>query len=263
MTGGGKWGDLGTRLASGVILAGIGLGAIWAGGIWFAALALVCASVMVWELAAMQEPSRQTEAKALAVSGGVAMAAAFILPGPMALVPLLLPGAVVLILPRCDRLIFAAYGSAILIASFGLVWFREHHGMLWLGWLVAVIAATDISGYFAGRLIGGPKFWPRVSPKKTWAGIIAGWIGAAAVGYAFLSFTTAGRDLPSLSAALAFASQMGDVAESAIKRHVGVKDSSRLIPGHGGLMDRFDALLGGALFMLVLSLFVVVPVVRV
>lgn len=262
MSNAGKWGDLGTRLASGAVLAGVGLAAIWAGGLWFAALALVCAALMVWELATMQEPARVAEARALAAAGGAAMAVAFVLPGPMALLPLALPGAAALVLQRRDRVIFAAYATAILVASYGLVWFRQHHGMLWLAWLVAVIVVTDISGYFAGRLIGGPKFWPRVSPKKTWAGIVAGWLGAAVVGYAFLAFTTAGRDLPSLSAALALASQMGDIAESAIKRRVGVKDSSNLIPGHGGLMDRFDALLGGALFMLILSMFVVVPVVR-
>ncbi|MCB1363037.1 MAG: phosphatidate cytidylyltransferase, partial [Rhodobacteraceae bacterium] len=90
----------------------------------------------------------------------------------------------------------------------------------------------------------------------------AGWIGAALVGLAFLSFTTAGRDLPWISALVAFASQMGDIAESAIKRRAGVKDSSNLIPGHGGLLDRFDGLLGAALMMLVVAQVVVVPEIR-
>lgn len=259
----GNWADLGTRLASGVVMAAIGLAAIWAGGLWFAALALAAGTVMTWELAAIHEPGRRVEALLLAGLAGLMLAAALlVLPAPMVMLPLALPGILAVILKRRDRIIFAVYGTAILVACFGLVAFRQHYGMVWLAWLVAVIVVTDIAGYFAGRLIGGPKFWPRVSPKKTWAGIVAGWAAAAGVGFVFLTFTTAGRDLPWLSAALAFASQMGDIAESAIKRRAGVKDSSTLIPGHGGLLDRFDALLGGALFMLVVSLFVVVPVVR-
>lgn len=256
-----RWHDLGPRLASGAVLAGIGIAAIWAGGPWFAGLALAAASAMIWELARMQAPGAP-DVTPLAALALVALVASLLVPGPWALLPLAAPGLAALILRRHDAPVFALYGTAVLLASHGLVVFRAEHGMLWLAWLVAVVVVTDIAGYFAGRLIGGPKFWPRVSPKKTWAGILAGWLASAAVGYLFLSFTTAGRDLPLISASLSFASQLGDLAESAIKRRAGVKDSSRLIPGHGGLLDRFDALLGGALFMLVVSFFVVVPVVR-
>ena len=163
---------------------------------------------------------------------------------------------------RREPMIFAAYAMAVMLAGWGLVGFRMDYGSVWLVWLLLVVIVTDIAGYFAGRLIGGPKFWPRVSPKKTWAGVIAGWIGAAVVGVIFLRFTTAGPDLPWISAALSLASQMGDVAESAIKRRMGVKDSSRLIPGHGGLLDRFDGILGAALLMLLVAQLVVVPEVR-
>jgi phosphatidate cytidylyltransferase len=117
-------------------------------------------------------------------------------------------------------------------------------------WLVGVVLASDVLGYFAGRLIGGPKFWPRISPKKTWAGTVAGWIGAALVGWAAMSPMGVGPGLIVLSVVLALAAQMGDIAESAIKRRAGVKDSSRLIPGHGGVMDRFDGMVGAALVLL-------------
>lgn len=163
---------------------------------------------------------------------------------------------------RRHAAVFAVYGLAILLAARGLVGFRADYGMVWLIWLVLVVVVTDIAGYFAGRTFGGPRFWPAVSPKKTWSGSIAGWIAAALVGLVFLRFTTAGPDLPWISAALSLASQMGDIAESAIKRRMGVKDSSHLIPGHGGLMDRFDGLLGAALLMLAVALIVVVPEVR-
>jgi phosphatidate cytidylyltransferase len=258
----GRFPDLATRLGSGAVLAAVGIAAIWAGGLWFEGLAVAAATVMIWELARMQAPGDRAGSYALAVLALAALLVSHFLPGPWALAPLLAPGLAAMALRRPGALVFAAYGTAVLLAAHGLVAFRADYGGLWLAWLVAVVVVTDVAGYFAGRLIGGPKFWPSVSPKKTWAGILAGWAGGALVGFVFLGFTTAGRDLPWISAALSFASQLGDIAESAIKRRAGVKDSSQLIPGHGGLLDRFDALLGGALFMLVVSFFVVVPVAR-
>jgi phosphatidate cytidylyltransferase len=106
---------------------------------------------------------------------------------------------------------------------------------------------SDVAGYFAGKALGGPKFWPGISPKKTWSGTAAGWAGAACVGAAFARPLEAGAVLIPVSVLVAFAGQMGDIAESAVKRMQGVKDSSALIPGHGGVLDRFDAMLGAAL----------------
>jgi phosphatidate cytidylyltransferase len=107
--------------------------------------------------------------------------------------------------------------------------------------VLLVVWVTDIGGYFAGRLIGGPKLWPQVSPKKTWAGAIGGFVASLAVaaGFATLNF---GKTIPLLllAAALSVAAQLGDLFESAVKRRFGVKDSSHIIPGHGGLMDRLD-----------------------
>ena len=262
MTDAAKWGDLGTRLVSGLVMAAVGLAAVWAGGWWFTALALLAGTLMTWELALMLDPARPRDARLLSVLAALGMGAALGAEDAMGLLPLLAPGAAAVIMPRKGKAIFAIYGTAVLIAAEGLVAFRVEHGMLWLAWLIIVVVVTDVAGYFAGRMIGGPKFWPRVSPKKTWSGTVAGWIAAAGVGFAFLGFTTAGPDLPWISAALALASQMGDIAESAVKRHAGVKDSSSLIPGHGGLLDRFDGLLGAALLMLVVAQVVVVPVVR-
>lgn len=140
-----------------------------------------------------------------------------------------------------------------MIAGYTLTGAREEAGLVAILWLVALVVATDVAGYFAGRIIGGPKFWPAVSPKKTWSGTVAGWIAAALVGLAFAAHLP-GMTLVLamlLSVALSFASQMGDAAESALKRRTGVKDSSNLIPGHGGLFDRFDALLGAAFTLFV------------
>lgn len=262
MTASSTWTDLGPRMVSGAAMVVVGAAAIWAGSWWFGALAVVAAGLMIWELAAMIRPDQPVMARFLGLAAASGVVLALVVPGVtgLALLALVALGGAALL--RRHAAVFAVYGLAILLAAWGLVGFRADYGMVWLIWLVLVVVVTDIAGYFAGRTFGGPRFWPAVSPKKTWSGTVAGWIAAALVGLVFLRFTTAGPDLPWISAALSLASQMGDIAESAIKRRMGVKDSSHLIPGHGGLMDRFDGLLGAALLMLAVALIVVVPEVR-
>lgn len=116
-------------------------------------------------------------------------------------------------------------------------------------WLLLVVWATDIGGYIFGRWIGGPKLAPRLSPKKTWAGLVGGAGLAAVAGAAAIAVLhRAGAAVLAApaAAALALLAQAGDLAESAVKRHYGVKDSGNLIPGHGGVLDRIDGLLAAA-----------------
>lgn len=114
-------------------------------------------------------------------------------------------------------------------------------GFVALMFVLLIVWATDIGGYFAGRGIGGPKLWPRVSPKKTWAGAVGGFVGSLVVAAGFAAFGLGSvAPLLVLGAVLSVVSQFGDLFESAVKRRFGVKDSSHLIPGHGGLMDRLD-----------------------
>jgi phosphatidate cytidylyltransferase len=132
------------------------------------------------------------------------------------------------------------YAAAAAIASV-LVRLDPVYGFAALMLVLLVVWVTDIGGYFAGRGIGGPKLWPRVSPKKTWAGAIGGFVASLAVAAGFAAFGL-GKVVPllSVSAILSIASQLGDLFESAVKRRFGVKDSSQIIPGHGGLLDRLD-----------------------
>ncbi|RDC73354.1 phosphatidate cytidylyltransferase [Rhodovulum sp. 12E13] len=258
-----RWTDLRARMASGAAMVVLGIVAIRLGGVWFQMLAVFVTAVMVWELARMIRPAGDVAAMLLAALTASVLSGLLSTDAGWHLLLLFVPAALgAAALPR-ERFTFFLFALGIVTAGWGLVTFREVHGGTWLFWLVFVVVATDILGYFGGRLIGGPKFWPRVSPKKTWAGTVAGWLGAGAVGALFLAFTDAGRDLILISMVLSFASQMGDIAESAVKRRMGVKDSSALIPGHGGLFDRFDGLLGAALFMLLTALVVDVPEVRI
>jgi phosphatidate cytidylyltransferase len=129
----------------------------------------------------------------------------------------------------------AAFAASIVV-RLDPVW-----GFSALMFILLVVWMTDIGGYFAGRGIGGPKLWPRVSPKKTWAGAIGGFVLSLAVAAGF-AMNGLGSLLPLLMIAtvLTVLSQLGDLFESAVKRKFGVKDSSQIIPGHGGLLDRLD-----------------------
>jgi phosphatidate cytidylyltransferase len=132
------------------------------------------------------------------------------------------------------------YAAAAQVASV-LVRLDQTDGFVALILILLVVWVTDIGGYFAGRGIGGAKLWPRVSPKKTWAGAVGGFAASllVAAGFAALGLGKTGP-LLLLGAVLSIASQLGDLFESAVKRRFGVKDSSQIIPGHGGLMDRLD-----------------------
>lgn len=141
------------------------------------------------------------------------------------------------------------YAAAALIAS-AMVRLDGAMGFYALMFTLLVVWASDIGGYFAGRAIGGPKLWPRVSPNKTWAGSIGALILSAlvAVVVAWLGW---GRLVPLIVLALAMSvvAQLGDLFESAVKRRFGVKDSSQIIPGHGGLMDRLDGFVAAIVFV--------------
>ena len=248
--------DLKARVLSALVMVAIGAGAVWAGGWIFAALAVVLAGLMGWELWRMMAPADpygRAEASGLVAALLVAIFTLY-QPGWIGLGGLAL-GALVMAgrMPR-DKLVFGLYYGLILWAAHGFILLREGMGLAFMLWLILIVVASDVAGYFAGRILGGPKFWPRISPKKTWSGTVAGWLLAALVGWGFALALGSGWMLVPLSALLAFAGQLGDIAESAIKRRAGVKDSSNLIPGHGGVLDRFDAMIAVAVLALLLAL---------
>ena len=240
----------------------VGVGAIWLGGPVFAALAVVVTGLMIWELTMMLAPARPGNAVGLALVAAVVLAVVVWLHSPFALIYLLIVPILALLRVGARRLVAAGYALAIMLTGYGLVALREGAGLGVIAWIVVIVVVSDVAGYFFGRMLGGAKFWPKVSPKKTWSGTVAGWVGAALVGLLFMQFGGSAA-LIWISPLLAFAGQMGDIVESALKRATGVKDSSSLIPGHGGVLDRFDALIGAVVVLIVLTQVIALPLVKV
>lgn len=144
------------------------------------------------------------------------------------------------------------------LAVMSLLWLRQdaNYGWAVILFLFLVVWGADSAAYFSGRLIGGPKLMPRVSPKKTWAGFLGGLAASAVIGLLFSLYLGKSQiwSLALMAMILAIACQIGDLAESAIKRKFDVKDSSQLIPGHGGLFDRVDGLMAAALLACAIGL---------
>ncbi|KNX42445.1 Phosphatidate cytidylyltransferase [Roseovarius tolerans] len=244
-----RWSDLAPRVMSGLVMIVLGAVAIWLGGVVFGAVVAVLSGLMVWEGARM---FAAPDAGRSGVLAAAAVALSLWLPG-LVVLPLLLAATLVTVsaVDR-ERGPFFALTLWALLGCYAMGLLRAEAGVIWVLWMVVIVVVSDVAGYFAGRSLGGPKFWPRISPKKTWSGTIAGWIGAGIVGAVFAWPTGAGLALIPVSILVGFAGQMGDIAESAIKRLREVKDSSNLIPGHGGVLDRFDAMLGAALVVVIL-----------
>ncbi len=260
MSGTEKWSDLTTRVASALAMVVVGAAGIWFGGHVFHVLVALICGLMVWELVGIVRPTQERRLQVvLGVLAGSAVFAAVYLPVGFALPLLLAPALVGFGQLERNRTVYMIFTVMILLSGFGLMQVRDDMGVGWMLWLVMVVIVTDVVGYFAGRAFGGPKFWPAVSPKKTWSGTAAGWVGAGLVGLIFSINTGVGLQLIGVSIAISMASQMGDIAESAMKRKMGVKDSSNLIPGHGGLMDRFDGMLGASVFLLIIGQFIGFP----
>lgn len=245
-----KSNNLGLRLMSAAVLLPVAVGAVYLGAWWFAAfLALVCAA-MCWEWAGLCSPGR-TEVSVVMTAAG---AAAPLLAYRYGFVALLWCVGVAMAALVCLALARRMANPVICIAGVPYValgiscagWLRAdgEAGLTTVLWVVASVVATDVGAYFVGRNVGGPKLAPRISPNKTWSGLIGGMAGAGVAG-AVTGLLIGGAVFPLLagSVALAVISQGGDLVESALKRRFNAKDASNLIPGHGGFLDRFDGYL--------------------
>jgi len=258
--------DLGPRVASALILTAVALVTWLTGGIPFliAWLAATLTVYLEWQrLLSDVRLGFRLAAGALAI-----VAAALLANGAgvsSALLALSLGALAVSGLAEDGRRRWAAAGviyAGSLIVSVLALRFSYPFGQRAIGWLFAVVWGTDVTAYFAGRLIGGPRFAPIISPSKTWSGTLCGMVGGAGLGSVFLLIESQITRLETpapivilfvLGLVTSAVSQGGDLFESWTKRHFGAKDTGGLIPGHGGLMDRLDGFIAAAVFVTILG----------
>jgi len=246
------------RIVAALVLAPLAIATAYAGGWLWAGLVTLTSVGLYLEWLMVVNAAREIR---VAASGSVALAIAgwYLAEDHLQVVLAVLAlGLVAVALLSGERRRWTTagflYAAAAEIASI-LVRRDEPDGLIALIFVLLVVWGTDIGGYFAGRGIGGPKLWPRVSPKKTWAGAIGGFAVSLAIAFGFAAFGVGqASPLLVLAAVLSTASQLGDLLESAVKRRFGVKDSSHIIPGHGGLMDRLDGYVAAIVLAAVLGI---------
>ena len=237
-----------------MVLAIVALSLTWMGGVPYRLLCVVIAAAIFYEWMRMSRHHAPggvpflPEALMLVFMGAL-------IAGPPAAILLALVAVLVLVAAiaalwrrvgqwEAGGLAYAA------LSGFSLAYLRDSDqaGFIASLFLFAVVWATDIAAYFTGRALGGPKLAPSISPGKTWSGAVGGTVGGLAAGLALASATGWGGLWAGIVALLlAIVSQFGDLFESFVKRRSGVKDSSHIIPGHGGVMDRVDGLVAAAL----------------
>jgi phosphatidate cytidylyltransferase len=272
-------GNLKLRVVSAAVLAPLTLAVTYAGGWLFVGVCAISAGVILWEWTALI--SRRADLRILAPGWAVLIAAAVFVGFRLAgaawaaiAIGALFASLLAAILPRAEAqaasavgaseetaasAIWAAggvvYAGALLLAP-AMLRGDPDWGLTALLFLFADVWVTDIAAYFCGRAIGGPLLWPEISPKKTWSGAIGGVAGGVAASVAVAYASGIGRlGIVSVMAfVLSVLAQAGDLFESAVKRRVGAKDASHLIPGHGGLMDRLDGFLVAALAALLIGI---------
>ena len=252
-----NWRNLRQRVISALILLPVGLGILWLGGTPFAIMVGLVSVIMAYEWHLLVGSALKTTAFAIhAVTVLLAVVnmtfgnvvSAFLLVGLGALLAAVAAGF------QDRKPYWVGMGVAYTIgAPLLLIWLRQESVLGFTGVLALVFAvvATDIGAYFAGKTIGGPKLVPAISPSKTWAGLIGGGVLAAMVSAGVASVIDWAPIWLGVVGgfAVAVVSQIGDIIESSIKRRFDAKDSSNLIPGHGGVLDRFDGLMFAAVIL--------------
>ena len=249
-----RWTDLRKRTLSAAILAPAVLACIWAGGTPYKVMMVAAALGLAWAwIGLCGNAPTQMPGKLVAVAvvaGSFAGAMGYVGAG----LAIFATGTVFTAALAGGTPHWRALASGIPYTGIGamaLLWLRDdaERGLENLLFVLLLVWGSDIGAYITGRLLGGPKLAPRISPGKTWSGALGGLVSAMAVGFAvaFLSHTFAHPvRVAAIAGGLGIVAQAGDLLESMLKRHFGAKDSGNLIPGHGGLLDRLDALLFAA-----------------
>lgn len=253
--------NLQLRVISAVVLIIAVLVPTWFGGLAFRLVAAVIAGAMFYEWATISRIRANTGYFVLLV-GLLGIVLAAVVAGGAAWLILLFLAAAVLAAVAVGRFLDYGWSGPVGLAyagvsgvSLSMLRGADEQGLLAVLFLFVVVWSTDILAYFVGRAVGGPKLAPSISPGKTWSGAIGGAVGGVAGGLALVAASgrPLGLDLALIALFISAFSQIGDLFESGVKRRFGVKDSSNLIPGHGGVMDRVDALVAAAFALYVIG----------
>ena len=230
------------RAVVGLALIGLAAGSLWLGGFAFW---LVLVAVALFMMAEWSDLHGVTPAQKRLAQYALVVPLAILSPlaaGPGFFALGLIAGAAFFIAIAARRGALGWGAIYVSLPVLALLMLREApQGLLLAFWAMALVWATDIGAYFAGRTIGGPKLAPSISPNKTWAGLCGGVLAAALFG-AVMNHFGLGWRLAALTPLLAVLAQIGDLYESHLKRRAGVKDSGNILPGHGGFLDRLDGL---------------------
>ena len=248
-----NWADLPLRIVSGALLLLVLLIGMWSGVAGILILLFMAAIAMHWEMGQMFGARRRRLFVICLVAGlgwlplvvqPTVLNSSIFLPLIASFLPVVIGSALI----GKQRGVYIIYGAILTLGTMAFWYITINFGVFGVTVLATLVILSDIGGYVAGRLIGGRKFWPSISPNKTWSGIFAGWFLATLFGYVLMQYGGVFWTIP-VCVAVVIGAQFGDIAESWVKRRVGVKDSSRLIPGHGGVLDRLDGFIGGAVVL--------------
>lgn len=247
--GKGKYSELPLRIASAIVLAIITLYATWVGGLTFSLLALAASVLIFFEYRSITSKKLPFRVSLFAFGFLCILWASWFLQNIQSGILIWLAGLIVISLWEyiIRKSMWGPLGMLYATLPFiGLCVLRNgEYGMLIILLIFAAVWGADTMAYFAGKTIGGPKLAPSISPGKTWAGFFGGVVGACLLASAVLFWFKFPITIASLVfiIALALLAQIGDLFESVLKRHFGMKDSGRIIPGHGGVLDRIDGLI--------------------
>lgn len=243
--------NLQQRVLSGILLIAVALTLTWAGGIWYRLLAAVISGAVLYEWLSMTAQGEKPSNRWLAIGLLAVLLILLVSGASISFLSMALVGAIIVTGAHAVRF-EAGFWPTLGLAYAGLLGVAlsalrgdDAAGLYATLFLFAVVWATDILAYFVGRAVGGPRLAPSISPGKTWSGAVGGTVSALIAGLAVASYFGSPLGWAALAVlilVLSVVSQIGDLFESSIKRRFGAKDSSQLIPGHGGVMDRVDGL---------------------
>ncbi|MDC0095482.1 phosphatidate cytidylyltransferase [Amylibacter sp.] len=237
--------DLHMRVTSSIVMILLGAVFLVIGGTIFKIIIILMSAVLAWEILSFNQLHKHK--RILTAIFFALIFATYILFSQILSFILLVIFLIYykVIINHNDYAQRAIYLILIFFSLITLSDLRLEVGLVHTLWVICCVIASDVGGYFVGRAVGGPKLWPIISPKKTWSGIIGGWFLTIMITIIFIIlFEEIEFYLLFFSIFISIFSQFGDLYESFLKRNAGIKDSSNLIPGHGGFLDRFDGMIG-------------------